>query len=30
MGLFSQICEWHAMQVCVGGIPAEEDSSTLV
>src|SRR5439155_13584216 len=29
-GLFEKICEWHVMQVLVGGIPAKADSSTEV
>ena len=29
-GLPAQICEWQFMQVCVGGMPANEESSTKV
>jgi hypothetical protein len=30
MSALVQICEWQVMQVCVGGMPAEEETSTEV
>ena len=30
LGLFAKICEWQFMQVLVGGMPANAESSTAV